>query len=829
MSRHPGIPAILCIQMLTVTACATAQSRDVTGDARKADFEQLHPIDEEGVFWIPKQKGMMGEHPFPSPNRAMGDILEDRAPSPPVRCRLVDYVDCSKKTHHFRERSERGEGGPSHVAEILGKKFRVTGLPLQEDNGGYNRWVPMFFEYRMKTNNRAATPHLIVYEIPNDRERYTTVSLTVPDGVGKGQPWAPPYTGQEAVEVDAMHISQEPFWYEPDVGICIYTGRDVPVDNQTHLQHFVFFAKSAEIDVRVSSSALMEEVNEMTGAAVSNIWIFEILDPLDAAFPKIERPKDAPERKFGIYTTHPWYYLAHYGAPPHNVKQRRVSLQNLCDLVAFCGMNVIQFNAINGSDRAGRAWYPGSYYSQLGADLLSELPPVAKKRDIEVIPIVTSITAPRMSGNQKFGFSEDSFQKHYNPKADPRAFENRPPDPLRPEVQAWLTRHVMEIARRVKRHDNVPGVGFRVNGKFGFCYIAGEDKSSGQTRVFPAREMGYSRWNLEQFREESGLDVPMDSMKAYTWLQEDPDRWEAWLDFRCRRIHDYWLELRDMLKEVRPDFTLYISTVLPSEVLATNVLWPGKDAPEAERERITLELLREHGYDPRLYKDDEGLIIQRTMMVDSDRIHSTRWGPPWGSNPIRYRDFHEQDFLASWYRTPGGAAVELYHSYWEEPFHPDIWEFGPDSRGPNSGMRTATSSAIGREFYRPMTFSLATSRDEMIVLNGWERPVLGHEHSLRAMAQAYRALPAQAPLAVVEAGGGLQIARYGDRLALIHHARGNRTVRIPLNPPLPKGQRLRDAATQEIFLDVDSSQRDAFTIDLQGYDLRTLVLESISP
>jgi hypothetical protein len=29
------------------------------------------------------------------------------------------------------------------------------------------------------------------------------------------------------------------------------------------------------------------------------------------------------------------------------------------------------------------------------------------------------------------------------------------------------------------------------------------------------------------------------------------------------------------------------------------------------------------------------------------------------------------DFLAQWYRTPAGSAMEVYHNYREEPFHYD--------------------------------------------------------------------------------------------------------------------------------------------------------------
>src|SRR5690606_31751923 len=149
---------------------------------------------------------------------------------------------------------------------------------------------------------------------------------------------------------------------------------------------------------------------------------------------------------------------------------------------------------------------------------------VAAGRGIAIVPVVTSITAPGAipeEGENRDGFSRLSFQLPADPDSDPRAFENRAPDPMRPETQDWLIQHLVEVAERSTIHDNVLGVGFRVNGKIGTCYISGEDKSGSELRIVPASQMGYSSWNLAQFREETGLQVPDDSWEAYVWLRAD--------------------------------------------------------------------------------------------------------------------------------------------------------------------------------------------------------------------------------------------------------------------------------------------------------------------
>jgi len=134
---------------------------------------------------------------------------------------------------------------------------------------------------------------------------------------------------------------------------------------------------------------------------------------------------------------------------------------------------------------------------------------------------------------------------------------------------------------------------------------------------------------------------------------------------------------------------------------------------------------------------------------------------------------------------------------------------------------------------------------DTIALTGWQRPVLGHEHDLRRFCQAFRALPAGEPRpfdGTVEivtceardeanaakddprtAGDTLWVRWFGDRLAIVNDAPVPRTARIRLRTPFPSGERLRDAATGAVFSPSASSDRPEFVIDLEMYDLRTLV------
>jgi len=758
--------------------------------------ELWRAIDDEGTFYYRLEPGR--RCPMPGPARPLKQILARRGFTQPVRCRLVDTIDCTKKTHQFKD------DGKSRVLEIGGQRYRVT-APNE---------ALSWFSYTLRCQARPGRPHLLVAQTVNDRERYTTFTLTVPHG----EPWAEPYTGEEKADLDAMEISQEPNWYNPDVGVCVYTGREWPCDGRSFNFHFLFYPKTHRMKFTISSSRRAREKHPDNGGAVSRLWVFDVLDPLAERLPPIQPAK--PQRRIGVYTTHPWYFLAHYGVPPRTQEQRRRSLEAMVDTLAFCGMNWIEFNAINGSDRTGAAWYPSKYFGQLGADLLKELPPVAARRGFTLLPVITSLRIPNMNkgGPKGFRFTDLSFQVPASGKDWVRAFGERAPDPLRPEVQAFFLELVREIARRCKDKPNVAGIGFRVNGKIGLCYISWEDKTGKETIVRPAKEAGYSRWNLSQFRKATGVKVPLEPAKAYKWLQERPEAWEKWLDFRCQRTRDFWLRVRDLIRSYRKDWVLFVKCDLPAEVPATNIQWPGPDSPRAEA--VSLELLRHHGYDPRMFRDEDGIVIQRGMMIDADRFFSS-WGGPWGQNYERYKTFHFQPMLGRWYRTLAGSAVEMYHNYWEQVPHPDP-EFGPV-------MRTATATAIGRAFFEPATFAIRTGNVDTMAFMGWERPILGHEHDLRRFCQAFRALPAVEPKPfdgkVEPSSETLWIRWFGDRLAVLNDAKQARKVVIRLARPIGANQRLRDVGTDRVVLPAPGGERRRFELHLEMFDLRALVLE----
>lgn len=577
------LSAAVILAGVGITADTASGGAKVVGE-KAIDYknEQWIPVDDDGVFYYQASAAEQKDAP-PMP---VADVnLKERYPDgntpDPVRLKLVQYIDCTTTDHGFNETPatpDHKRNSPSRVLNINGTDYRVTGQP----EGGFDLF---WYSYRIKAGGDAGQPHLLVVEMPNDIERYTSISMRMPDGAV----WLAPHAGAEQKRPNCQSGDCD----KPGLGLTVYTGREFPTDGKAYLTSYIFYPRSAETILHIASSGWYKEKPVEAGAAVSKIWVFQIGDTLRKHAAPIAAPAETPERNIGIYMTHPWYLIGHYGIPAHKLEDRKRALTLMADQLALSGLNWIEFNAVNGSDRSGACWYPSKYFNQLGANLLEELPPIAEERGIQLIPIITSLIVPGHQGElpadgspNADGFSKDSFLYLADGRNYATAFGSRNANPLRPEVQERLINVFREIAEQSKDKAAIKGLGFRVNGKIGLCFTSFEPGATG------AKQVGYGPWTLSEFKNDTGSAVPTEPGQAYDWLRARPEEWDKWIDWRCQRTRDFWLRLRDVIREYRPDWTLYVKTVLPSELPGTNIEWVEEKIP-------AVELLRHHGYDPR--------------------------------------------------------------------------------------------------------------------------------------------------------------------------------------------------------------------------------------
>jgi len=129
----------------------------------------------------------------------------------------------------------------------------------------------------------------------------------------------------------------------------------------------------------------------------------------------------------------------------------------MLDTLHFSGFNWIEFNIINGADRTGRAWYNSTFFQPFLWNLVDEMGPIAQKLGIDLLPVITSIDLPMNNKDivKKYGFNDKTFQYPANWKDWVRAFGDRVPDPLRPEVQKFVTDLLVEVGQHCVSHPEV--------------------------------------------------------------------------------------------------------------------------------------------------------------------------------------------------------------------------------------------------------------------------------------------------------------------------------------------------------------------------------------
>jgi hypothetical protein len=813
---------VTCLATVLLAGGSTARGAadcTITGDyTLDCNGTTYRAVDDEGVCFVDLAAHNAAHPgvPLPDLKKTLADNYDAAASLQPVVVELTDYVDCTGTDHGFSDANIWSQSPhpnrPSRLMSLSGRTFRVTAAP---DDG----FATYYYSYDMAAGGTAGAPHLLVAESSNDQERYTSLTIHHPDGiVMNALPWAPPYSGEPTINPWG-----DPWWeqnpirteegtvFGPDVGLAVYTGRELPTDNLPFNISMIFHPKTTMVRVVVSSLGCNVSRTANDGGAVSRMWVFRFVDPMATDYPALTPPADrGEERRIGLYVTHPWYFYAHHGTPVRLLSQRQEDLQRLVEHLKFCGLNYLAFNAINGADRSEKAWYDGSAYFDWNSagDLLAELPPIAEANGIQLVPIITSLTVPTHSGG--ISFSNYSYQMGSDGDYT-RAFGEPTLDPLRPEVQQLTWKLLDEIASRVASSPAVRGIGIRVNGKIGTCYTADQDGSRG------ARLSGYSSWDLQQFKSATGSGVPTSSPPlAYNWLVARPSEWEAWINWRCQKTRAFWLACRDLIRTYRSDLVFYVQCDLPSEVPGTNIEWANGETP--------VNLLRHHGYDPALFANDTGIVISRGMMVAADRFFvRTRWSDPYGTNYLNYRLFHYAPGVPELYRTAEGRACEMYQNYWEETFHP-YFEFGSPG-DPNGFFRTSTPAAPGRAFFAGATMSLRRQDPDTMVWLGWNRPTLGHEAELRKFAQAFRALPAVEPVAfngTIDPAMNEIVARWhGDRLAVINDTPVARTITLHFRDDIPPGEELSDVVTGRKLVSADQSERRIALFSAEAYSLNT--------
>ena len=173
-----------------------------------------------------------------------------------------------------------------------------------------------------------------------------------------------------------------------------------------------------------------------------------------------------------------------------------------------------------------------------------------------------------------------------------------------PRVWGHMQDVAQAVAEKFKHNKNFLGVNWTV-------YLTGEWMPGyAGFRYKDALDCSYDDVTVARFEKDTGLRVPGAATdpgrfkKRYDFLtaKDMRDRWVQW---RCQRMHDFFVAMRDNVRQVRPDLDTFVALYIDVPHL---VKWTEMN----DRTGISLETyLREWGWDFGLYAHEPGLRLAR--------------------------------------------------------------------------------------------------------------------------------------------------------------------------------------------------------------------------
>ena len=208
-------------------------------------------------------------------------------------------------------------------------------------------------------------------------------------------------------------------------------------------------------------------------------------------------------------------------------------------------------------------------------------------------------------------------------------------NPVHPSVQKAILGVVQEIVDRYAKYPAFKGISINMF-------------SSTITWFFTLKS-GYDDFTINLFEKETGIKVPVDSnapdrfSKRYEFLVNE--HLEKWIDWRCHKIKELNLKMRDIIVAARPDLRLGITVW--TEIVSNS--WAGfPDIPSQELfdRKSTYDLCREGGFDINLYDKEHSIDVGVSFVPSRDRGSVWRTESNGVNAPLeRSFSFRDHDFL----------------------------------------------------------------------------------------------------------------------------------------------------------------------------------------
>ncbi len=511
-----------------------------TGEGRHELSTEV-PTEQEGMFEMSYKVG--GEEisagNLSTIRFGVVDTTKVPAADNDLKKELVAEIDCATKDPDYFK------GGDTRVVTRSWGRYRESG------DVGYlqhmNSKEPSWFAYKFNVDDPDAL-YWLEFDYPDDARR---TFLVIPRS-GNAQLYAGPATG-------------------PD------SGREFSLTNQMQTMGLFFWPK--DTDLRV---AVMQPQSGLR-AAVSKIRIYKVTDKL-APLPVAE--------KGGRDFIH-WYeegssYLGFFGAGGKSTKDLFVATDNWAKIMANRGASLL-LPTVN-------IYQPQMYPSEYNLTF-TDSNTFDSVRLIELL-------------SEKYGLK---FAGEFHPEG--RQLEW-------PASQAKFTESIYQFSRFGKTNDGADRPKFNflspdvekfvvdMIGEFGDRYGDSPAFAGAAIRLmdwqntgfgnFGSLDWGYGDFTIGLFEKDTGVSIPVDNsdperfQKRYDWLMANAK--DQWLDWRGQKVTQFFVKIRDRLRQKNQTAVLYIN----------NFLEPNPKGSDAWHENF-IKFPREIGIDPVLLGKEDGI------------------------------------------------------------------------------------------------------------------------------------------------------------------------------------------------------------------------------
>ncbi|MDO5580460.1 MAG: LamG-like jellyroll fold domain-containing protein [Planctomycetia bacterium] len=522
-----------------------------------------------------------------------------------------------------------------------------------------------------------------------------------------------------------------------------FTGGEYPNTGKIRSQRYLYWSRNGDVSLIFMSARTMQG-----GAAVAQIKVYEVLDPLPECSVSSVPDSLGGGRKLGIYFEDP-AILYDFGVDGTDPVQFPIMMSRLCDYMKYSGQDLLAYPTVWYNGPIGKKYNPRKHIP----NFLDALLAVFDREDLDFMSTINQNNVafydfPKITwkGIQTGQYNDSIFTIHSTGTPHPGGWHNTPPifNPLHPLVRKMILDEIDGILAVGRNHPSFRGIILHLP-KHSLC-------SLGDLRA------GYNDYLIDSFMKETGTVIPVDRKNPlrgklyYEWLMKNAK--EKWIDWRCRKMGELYREIAVKVRNAREDLQLGI-----------NCFTPQHSEPRLIEENVNdfwEEINRHSGIDPKYFAQEPNLFIQQTLFPASYR---TRHGRFPADRLELLRDSEEKPGMYGSLKDHSNAWINLFDLYWEDPI-------GNPKRTPKEkglpadwlcerSWRVSTLNPAGEYAMKPYILPLRFQDMIGITRGGFLIGTCGLEKELIPFAAAWRGLPAR-PFHTASESTDLIKIRYGQ-------------------------------------------------------------------